>query len=107
MMRIKCGLTGCRIYGIQPELLMGLIIANDIYTRVQMDLVVTCVGDSNHMGSSLHYVGFAADLNLAGEKTNVVVQRLKENLGDDFDVVLEGDHIHMEFQPKRGVNLSA
>ena len=30
-----------------------------------------------------------------------IVKNLKESLTDEFDVVLESDHIHIEFQPKR------
>jgi len=30
------------------------------------------------------------------------VDRLKLNLGADFDVVQETDHIHIEFDPKHG-----
>jgi hypothetical protein len=108
MIRIKSGLTGCRIHGLQPELILGLMVVKDVYDYIQQDVIVTCISDSKHKNSSLHYVGFAADLSLpSADKTSVVLDRLHINLGDDFDIVLEGDHIHVEFQPKRGVNLNA
>jgi len=108
MIKLKSGLTGCRIQGLQNELLLGLIIANDVYKSFQLDLLVTCITDSKHSSASLHYVGFAADLNRPNfDNVNMVIERLKTHLGDDFDVVLESDHIHIEFQPKRGVNLNA
>ena len=29
-----------------------------------------------------------------------LVARIKSCVGDDFDVLLEADHLHIEFQPK-------
>lgn len=108
MLKIKPGLTGCRIFGIQNEVILGLMVVNDIFERVGIDLILTCVTDSKHSGTSLHYVGHAVDIGLPpADKRDVVIQRMRENLGDDFDVILEENHIHMEYQPKRGVNLNA
>lgn len=108
MLKIKPGLNGCRLLGMQPELLLGLIVANDVFERAQYDMTVTCISDSKHSNSSLHYVGFAADISLPPiDNPGIIIKRIKDHLGDDFDVVLENDHIHMEYQPKRGVNLDA
>lgn len=107
-MRLKLGVTGARIFGIQPELLLGLLIAYGIYKKFNLELVVTCVTDAKHNGASLHYVGFAADLGMPpADKVNLIVEELKNSLGTEFDVVKETDHIHIEFQPKVGLNLNA
>jgi len=37
----------------------------------------------------------------AGQKENVYKQ-LRIALGEQFDVILEADHIHIEFDPKDG-----
>jgi hypothetical protein len=42
----------------------------------------------------------------AADQKTVLLRDLRDALADDFDVVEEGNHIHIEFQPKRGVNLA-
>ena len=66
-------------------------------------MVVTSVMDGKHRPGSLHYVGYAADLRtwaIESDHLAEFTQGLAEELGEEFDVVLEKDHIHIEFQPK-------
>ena len=92
------------VNGIRPELVLALVIANDIYANHGENLVITSLNDGKHSQTSLHYSGCAADLRtryfLKSEQSKVV-NDLKEALTIDFDVVLEKDHIHLEYQPKR------
>lgn len=107
MMWIKAGPTGCRIGGIRPEGLAAVMVAALVYTKHNLDLVWTAGLDSKHMAGSLHYVGLAIDIGMPPANLQVVMaQELKDALGDDFDLVVEGDHWHIEFQPKRGMNLA-
>jgi hypothetical protein len=64
--------------------------------------VITSTYEGNHSPGSLHYQNRAFDVRLPGiGNLNVTAVRiLKEELGKDFDVVLEGDHIHIEYDPK-------
>jgi hypothetical protein len=105
MIRLKTGPTGCRAVGMKPELCLGLLIAAGVYTNTNIDLMVTAITDSVHSPGSLHYVGYAADLGLPpADKIQIVVARLKEALGDEWDVLYEINHIHIEFQPKKALN---
>ena len=55
------------------------------------------------MAGSLHYSGAAIDVrtrDLQPADVQKIIARIKSCLGDDFDVLLEVDHIHIEFQPK-------
>ena len=74
--------------------------------RFGKELVVTSVKDGQHMTGSLHYVGRAADLRTHDIGTNdqaTFKQMLINELNPHgFDVVLESDHIHIEFDPKAG-----
>ena len=57
-----------------------------------------------HGETSLHWSGHAVDLRsrcLALEQQRSVVDHLIAALGRHFDVVLEKDHIHIEYQPRR------
>lgn len=93
------------IKGIQPEMVLGLVICYsvwELYTH-GIPFVVTSVSDGNHSPRSLHYRGFAADIrtrDIGPQLSASIVTLFKKSLGKDFDVVLESDHIHVEFDPK-------
>ncbi len=99
-MRIK---EGVKINGMRQETTLALVIASQVYADVAgAELVVTEITGGKHGTASLHYVGLAADLrtgNIAGKEAAVVAE-LKKRLGENYDVVLESTHIHIEFQPK-------
>ena len=92
---------GVRIVGVKPELLIGLMVAEQIFLEHGSELVVTSIIDGKHKQKSKHYSGNAADLRIwyldDAQKT---VEDLQKALGDDFVVILESDHIHMHYEPK-------
>lgn len=103
---IKGGANGARIAGLRVEALAAWLVAGSVYTQHAESCRLTAGVDSKHMAGSLHYVGLAIDIAPPQpEYKAAVVTELKAALGDDYDVVEEGDHLHIEFQPKRGVNL--
>lgn len=67
---------------------------------------VTSANDSKHKDASLHYKNRAFDIriyNITGQvqfEAELWAERLALALGDDYDVVKEKDHIHVEFQPE-------
>lgn len=92
--------------GITPECAVGLFIAAQAFEARGVPLVITAVRDGKHKVGSLHYVGAAFDCRLASRYTQNpdtdlrILADLKDALGPQFDVVLEGDHFHVEFDPK-------
>lgn len=93
--------------GIRAELLAALNVADGVWADFGEKLIVTCVGDGQHSTTSLHYAGSAADLRTRYFPPAVrqqVRDALKDSLPDDYDVVLEATHIHLEFQPRRPRN---
>ncbi len=87
-----------------PQMVVGLMMANEVYNEYDVDMVWTSSNDSNHALTSLHYSGNAVDLRtrtLRAEDKQRVRHKIKEKLNIDFDVVLEPDHIHLEYQPRR------
>lgn len=102
MIKLK---SGARIDNLQPEIVLGILIAEGVYDSLGVDLVITEVTGSKHQKGSLHYVGLAVDLrsrDFSKEQLPVVLANLRENLGTEFDVVYEQDHVHVEFDPKEG-----
>jgi hypothetical protein len=95
---------GVRIHGISPEIVIGLLAAQRIYDKYGAELVVTSALDGKHSKGSLHYTGEAVDLRSRTLKApSLVASEIRDALGPDFDVVVESDHIHMEYQPKKQV----
>lgn len=104
---IKSGQGGARILGLRPEIVIGLTIANDVFREFGFDCIVTAGIDGSHSRGSIHYKGLAVDLrtrHIPAAEHPKVVAKLQERLGDEFDVVLEGDHIHLEWDPKTPIN---
>ena len=64
------------------------------------DLCITSTYEGNHGGGSLHYANQAFDLHLVQEAQEQMARILRARLGTAFDVVLEGDHFHVEYDPK-------
>lgn len=94
--------SGVRISGVQPEIVLALLIADGVYQDHGEVLTVTSLLDGKHMRASLHYVGSAGDLRLPVQGVDPIVLALRSALGENYDVVLESDHIHIEYQPKHG-----
>lgn len=102
-MRLKKGVDPI---ALRPEMLLALIVADRVYQKHGQELVITSLNDSRHGPTSLHYAGQAADLRtrvFADVLVPVVAQDIREALGNnpDYDIVVEANHIHMEYQPKR------
>lgn len=97
---------GVDIRGIAPECVLGILVAAQVYEERGVPFVVTSVKDSKHMAKSLHYQGKAFDCRLpsrytrAQETDRLIHADLKEALGPQWDVILESDHLHLEFDPK-------
>ena len=67
---------------------------------------ITSGKDSKHSENSLHYKGLAIDLRSRDMKNpKLVVKMLKMALDYELDIVLESDHIHIEYDPKFDHNI--
>lgn len=94
---------GVRIFGIRPELALAYSIVSEVFRKYGATPVITSCIDGKHMNASLHYAGAAMDLrsrDIIPITQGKILVEGKEALGDDFDFILEGDHFHLEFQPK-------
>lgn len=96
--------AGVDLRGISPQMAIAYTIATFVYsTKTGNRCVITSGSDGKHGPNSLHYKGMALDLrtsNLRADQVHPVYLLLKESLGEQFDTVLESDHIHVEFDPK-------
>ena len=82
---------------------MGLMILDKLFwASVLGGLVVTSVTDGIHNPGSLHPKGFAADIrsrDIPADVKDWLLRDCKRELGEQFDLVVENDHWHLEFDP--------
>jgi hypothetical protein len=68
-----------------------------------IEIVITSGTEGQHKSGSLHYKGHAADIRRRNFPSEAAVRQfmaaLKSELGEDYDVILEADHIHCEYDP--------
>jgi hypothetical protein len=95
--------SGVRLEGLAPEMSVALIAAERVYAEKGLDCVITSAvrpGEKN----LLHAKGRAVDIRISNIATRAATielhKRLRAALTTQFDVVLERDHIHIEFDPK-------
>ena len=105
-MKIK---PGVRLIGLTPQMVLAAIVVNDIFWSLSLECVITSCNDGKHSSQSLHYKGQAMDFRthypqLDGKEI-WLRNKVKDALGDDFDVVMEAigtpnEHLHVEYDPK-------
>ena len=94
---------GVKITGLQPEILLAIIEAREVYRELDAELIITSLLDGKHMPKSFHYKGLAVDLrtrHLSNKDKMIATARLRLMLGPNYDIVLEKTHLHIEFDPK-------
>ena len=99
MLKIKSGVEPYRL------LIMVAAVGNVAQTLLYpTNVVITSGIDGVHREGSKHYSLHAIDVrtnNFPTAKSKLIFQDLvKTRLGADYDVVLEPDHLHIEYDPK-------
>ena len=103
---MKCK-QGVKLFGCSPQILATMPIADAIWKELGAEEAVVTSGSeqtAKHSRASIHYSGNALDYrirNLVESHRKRAADKLRDSLTDEYDVVLESDHIHVEFQPKR------
>jgi len=97
-MKIKRGVI---LAGIQPVMRPVLIAANAVWKSYNQELVVTSGLEGEHSAGSYHYYGLALDLGSKDFQNfshpRAVIAKLQKILGFAYQVIYEGNHIHVEY----------
>ena len=97
MLRFKKGVS---IYGLQPEMLWAIDRCVDIWE----DVTVTSARGGKHSYGSKHYCGYAIDLRTRNLTNIDSIMKALKSILVGFDVILEVNHIHIEYDPKTQVD---
>ena len=73
------------------------------FEQYGVDCIITCGRNGKHSAQSKHYYGQALDFRtrmLTGGQKAKLFADVEAALGNNFDVVLEKTHLHVEFDQK-------
>ena len=98
-MLIKAGVDISRL---KREIRRSLVKTDAFVDHHNEELTITSTYEGNHGVGSLHYADEAYDIRrpLGVQLSNMSL--LRDSLGSDYDVVLNINHIHIEYDPKKG-----
>lgn len=89
---------------IKPTTRKIIDAAEYVFGKYGIQPTITSALDGHHMANSKHYSGDALDWRIWESDirglTSTIVDEMRYYLGLDYDVVLEEDHIHVEYDPK-------
>jgi hypothetical protein len=75
-----------------------------VWREYGLTAMLTSGNDSKHMEGSLHYKNLAWDFRIWGipnpQEARDKLHKLLNTKGNDYDVVLESDHLHIEYDVK-------
>lgn len=95
--------SGVLFVSVHSKIIEVLPIIDRVYQMFGINGVITSIRDGVHKTNSLHYKGRAIDLrtrDLTDLQRPEFHFELANAVGSDYDVVLEKDHVHLEYDPK-------
>lgn len=99
---------GVDISKLKPPIRKQLNAISDVFKAFGVEPVVTSTYEGSHSPWSIHYAHLAIDFRrprkfaIKSQTHSLLVRKLREELGPDYDVSLESTHIHVEYDPKEG-----
>lgn len=100
MLKIK---PGVKVTGMQVPMIIATIVAESFCNKLDVDCVITSCIDGTHSVKSKHYTGNALDFrtrDMNGTQQQMFFDAVSSGLGTDYDVILEHNHLHVEYEPR-------
>ena len=105
MLRVKKGVV---FKDFKEHIIFLLEILCNLSEIIKKDIWITSANDGKHSKNSYHYLDLALDIrirNLTSDEIKLVLTELTLDSGryylPFFDIVLESDHIHVEWDERR------
>jgi hypothetical protein len=102
-MQIK---KGVNLNGLKPEIAAIFPVLECVYQSYGAEAVITSGVEGSHGDYSHHFKGLAVDVRTRNVNVNFhkdLVNKLKFALSEQYQVVYENNHIHVEFDPKEHI----
>jgi len=96
-MLIKAGVDISRL---KRNIRSSLNVVALIFSEERELFIITSTYEGNHSEGSLHYANQAYDVRLPADSRLRIFAKIQEQLIPGFDVVMESNHIHVEYDPK-------
>lgn len=93
---------GVSCEGMKLPALHAALVCMCVYIEAGQLFTITSITDGKHSNGSLHYKGLAIDIrtrDLVGITAHHIAELIRNALGNDYDVVVEATHIHVEYDP--------
>lgn len=94
---------GVKVDGVKKETIELMLLLNGYFVaHVGKEFVITSCTDGKHMKGSKHYSGYAIDIrtrHLSVYEINNLLAWFKSHHDKEYDIVVENDHIHVEYDP--------
>ena len=94
---------GVKVDGVKKETIELMLLLNGYFVaQVGKLFVITSCTDGKHMKNSKHYSGYAIDIrtrHLTVCEINNLLAWFKKWHDKEYDMVVENDHIHVEYDP--------
>jgi len=88
---------------LQPQMAVAANVISGVYKELAgADCYITSGDEGEHSANSLHYEGLALDFrirNVAPRFHGALSVEIMGALSDEYDVVLEETHVHVEYDP--------
>jgi hypothetical protein len=99
MLKFKAGVNPV---GTCAPTTLAIVALNDLFRNYHHDLTITSITDGAHSPKSYHRFGMAFDFRTVGipkASINGIVGLFKRSM-PGWDIVIESDHGHVEFDPR-------
>lgn len=101
--KIKIGVSTTYLKYPLANKLNEIALVCKLVNGVNYEMTITSGNDGVHMKNSKHYKNEAIDIrtrDMSQENAILTKVWLKKWLGLNYDVILESNHIHIEYDPK-------
>lgn len=89
------------MFGLHMEALHAIDQTLALFDESGLSLTITSARDGTHGAHSHHYKGMAFDIRIwdIADEVHDWAEKIREKLGGNYQVIVERDHIHIEFDP--------
>lgn len=103
---------GVRLHGVCPQMFLAASVVKDLWEEYNYPFCITSGIEGKHGLASDHWAGYALDFrtwaNENGSQLDMftkqaLAKELGELLGDEYFILVEGNHLHISYRPLKAL----